>query len=41
MPGEEEYVSAWMGPAEPVRRVRGVEGKEDGEDEEAITALRV
>lgn len=27
VPGLAEYVSAWIGPTEPRRRVKGVEGK--------------
>ncbi len=27
VPGEDEYVKAWMGPLEPTSCVRGVEGK--------------
>lgn len=27
VPGEEEYVNAWMGPLEPTSCVSGVEGK--------------
>lgn len=38
VPGEEEYVKAWMGPLEPRSCVRGVEGNAE-EDVEFIVGL--